>query len=78
VVRGWWGIETLKALGALMTLRSGASVVSVQFSMLSGSRGNTQASLAVMETWVYEAAAELPGIMDKELREIQRSLEELG
>jgi hypothetical protein len=37
-----------------------------------------EASLAEVEAQVDEAATELWGITDKELKEIQRSLEELG
>ena len=37
-----------------------------------------EAGLAVVEAQVDEAAAELWGITDRELKEIRRSLEELG
>ena len=37
-----------------------------------------ETSLATVETEVDQAAAELWGITDKELKEIRRSLEELG
>jgi hypothetical protein len=37
-----------------------------------------EVGLAAIEAQVDEAAAELWGITDKELREIRRSLEELG
>ncbi len=80
-----------------MTLRSGVSAASAQFSVLSGSSGNTIArhsqqahqlaaadqppegskpsgGLAAIEAQVDEAAAELLGIKDKELKEICRSL----
>ena len=82
-----------------MTLRSGVSAASAQFSVLSGSSGNTIArhsqqahqlaasqppegsepsgGLAAIEAQVDEAAAELWGIKDKELKEICRSLKEL-
>jgi len=77
-----------------MTLRSGVSAASAQFSVLSGSSGNTtvrhlqqahhlaaagdEAGLAAVEAQVDEEAAELWGITDRELKEIRRSLEELG
>ena len=77
-----------------MTLMGWFSVVSAGFSVLSGSNGNTtvwhsqqarqlaaagdEAGLATVEAQVDEAAAELWGLTDRELKEIRRSLEELG